>query len=79
MDLKEKEYAYANLVILQIKRMLDNTMKEHRDFSNWEIINIALDILRIMSEISCGTMYFDEGTERQWLPLQIDQRGEPDC
>jgi len=66
MDLNDKEYSYANLVILQIKRMLDNTNKEHHDFSNWDIINIALDILRIMTEISCGTMYFDEGTERQW-------------
>ena len=48
MDLKEKESSYANLVILQIKRNLDNTMIKHRDYSNWEIINIALDILRIM-------------------------------
>ena len=76
MDLKDKEYAYANLVILQIKRMLDNTMKEHRDFSNWEIINIALDILRIMSEISCGTAYFDEGTERQWELFFDAQKSE---
>ena len=20
-----------------------------------------------------------EGSEREWLPLQVDQRGEPDC
>ena len=25
-----------------------------------------LDILRIMTEISCGVPHFDEGTERQW-------------
>ena len=66
MDLKEKESSYANLVILQIKRNLDNTMIKHKDYSNWEIINIALDILRIMSEISYGAKYYDEGTEKQW-------------
>lgn len=66
MDLKEKDYTYSNLAILQIKRLIDLTMIEHRDYSDAEIVNIALDILRIMCEISCGAIYFDEGTERTW-------------
>ena len=65
-NLKNEEYSYANLVILQIRRMIDLTMIEHREYTDAEIVNIALDILRIMTEISCGTMYFDEGTERTW-------------
>ena len=62
-DINSKDYTYANLLIMNIKRMIDESEIEHRDFSDAEIVMIALNILRIMSE-----MIYGNGTEdfREW-------------
>lgn len=57
-DLESKEYTYSNLLIKRIKRMIDKCEIDHRDFSESEIVCIALNVLRIMTEIPFG-----DGTE----------------
>lgn len=51
IDINSKEYTYANLNIIAIKRLISKSEFNNRDFSQSDIINIALDILRIMCEI----------------------------
>ncbi len=58
MDLESKDYTYAKLLILRIKRMIDKSSIEHRDFSESEIVVLGLNILRIMAELPFG-----DGTE----------------
>ncbi len=53
-DLESKEYTYSNLLIKRIKRMIDKCEIDHRDFSESEIVCIALNVLRIMAEIPFG-------------------------
>ena len=52
VDINSKEYTYANLNIITIKRLIGKCELNNREFSTSEIINVALDILRIMCEIS---------------------------
>lgn len=54
MDLESKEYTLAKLLILRIKRMIDKCEVDHRDFSESEIVRLALNTLRIMCEIYYG-------------------------
>ena len=54
MDLESKEYTLAKLLILRIKRMIDKCETDHRDFSESEIVRLALNTLRIMCEIYYG-------------------------
>lgn len=60
MDLESKEYTFAKLLILRIKRMIDKCEVEHRDFSESEIVLLALNTLRIISEIHYGNGNEDE-------------------
>jgi len=53
-DLQSKDYTYSNLLIKRIKRMIDKSDINHRDFSESEIVCIALNVLRIMTEIPFG-------------------------
>ena len=48
MDLESKEYTLAKLLILRIKRMIDKCEVDHRDFSESEIVRLALNKLRII-------------------------------
>lgn len=77
MDLTEKEYTYANLVLLQIRRNLA-AMLHHHSYSDAEIINIALDIMRILMEISSGVMHITEENEREWDLFFQAQKDEKD-
>ena len=62
MDLNDKDFTYANLQIVQIRRLLDN-MLYYQEMKDSQIVNIGLDILRIICEISSGL----EGvSEREW-------------
>ena len=72
-DLESKEYTYSNLLIKRIKRMIDKCEIEHRDFSESEIVCIALNILRIMAEIPFG-----DGTEdaHEWQYFFDAQKSE---
>ena len=54
MDLESKDYTLAKLLILRIKRMIDKCEVDHRDFSESEIVRLALNTLRIMCEIYYG-------------------------
>ena len=54
MDLESKDYTLAKLLILRIKRMIDKCEMDHRDFSESEIVRLALNTLRIMCEIYYG-------------------------
>ena len=54
MDYNSKDFTYANLLIIRIKRMLGSYEKPHKDFSDSEIVYLALGILRIMTEIPFG-------------------------
>ena len=77
MDLTEKEYTYANLVLLQIRRDL-NAMLHHFDYSDSELVNIALDIMRILIDISSGVMHTTEENEREWDLFFQAQKDEKD-
>ena len=54
IDLNSKDYTYANLNILQIKRLIEQSEFNDKEYSSNELINIGLDILRIMCEIPFG-------------------------
>ena len=54
MDLESKDYTLAKLLILRIKRMIDKCEVDYRDFSESEIVRLALNTLRIMCEIYYG-------------------------
>lgn len=60
VDINSKEYTYANLNIIAIKRLIGKSELNDKEFSPSEIINIALDILRIMCEISYEDGIVDE-------------------
>ena len=77
MDLKDKDFTYANLQILQIRRILDY-MLYNQKLSDADIINIALNIRRIMMEISSGVCHFSDDNEREWdlfFDAEKDEKG----
>ena len=53
-DLNSKDYTYGNLLIKNIKRMIDKSEEGHKDFTDSDIILIGLNILRIMAELPFG-------------------------
>ena len=61
--LKDKEYTLSNLLIIKIQRLMDEYEKPHKEYSESEIVRIALSILKIMLEIPFG-----DGSEdpREW-------------
>lgn len=61
IDLNSTDYTYANLTIANIKRLISESEFHDKDYAPNEIINIALDILRIMCEIPFG-----DGTENEF-------------
>ena len=67
------DLTYANLLIKRIRRMIDESTIEHREFSDSELMTIALNILRIMSEI-----FFGDGTEdaHEWQYFFDAQKSE---
>ena len=77
MDLNEKEFTYSNLVILQIRRMLGN-MLYTQEMKDSEIVNIALDVLRILMEISTGVCHITEDNEREWDLFFQAEKSEKD-
>ena len=62
-NLKDKEYTLSNLLIIRIQRLMDEYEKPHKEYSDAEIVRIALNVLRIMLEIPFG-----DGSEdaREW-------------
>lgn len=66
INLNSKDYTYANLNILTIKRLLEQSEYNTRDFAANEIINIALDILRIMCEIPFAVYDNKQYDEYEW-------------
>ena len=75
MDLESRDYTFAKLLILRIKRMIDKCEVEHRDFSESEIVLIALNILRIMCELPYGNGNEDV---REWDLFFRAQKSEED-
>lgn len=75
MDMNEKDFTYANLQILHIKRMLDN-MLNVQDYSDAELVNIGLEILRILCDISSGVIHFSDDDEREWDLFYDAQKSE---
>lgn len=65
IDLNDKDFTYSNLVILQIRRILGN-MLYTQELSDADLINIALDVLRILMEISSGVAHMTDEIEREW-------------
>lgn len=66
INLNSKDYTYANLNILTIKRLLEQSEYNTKDFAPNEIINIALDILRIMCEIPFCVHNNNQHDEYEW-------------
>ena len=54
MDLESRDYTFAKLLIVRIKRMIDKCEVEHKDFTESDIVLLGLNILRIMCEIFYG-------------------------
>lgn len=78
MDLNDNKYTYANLQILQIRRMMDY-MLNPQDYEDCDLVNIGLDLLRILIEISAGVCHVTEDNEREWDLFHDAQKGEKEC
>lgn len=77
MDLNDKNFTYSNLVLLQIRRMLDD-MLYTQDLKDYDILNIALSIMRILMEISSGISHDSDDSEREWdlfIDAQQSEKG----
>lgn len=75
IDMESPDYTWANLLVMYIKRLIDKTNIEHRDFSESEIVLLGLNILRIMCEIHYG-----DGTEdaQEWQYFFQAQKTDKD-
>ena len=65
-DLDSKDFTYTNANIMRIKRMIRRSDFYCHDFTSEEIVQIAVDILRIMVEIPFGN-----GNKRDDLEWQM--------
>ena len=74
MDLQSREYTFAKLLIVRIKRMIDQCKVEHRDFSESEIVLMGLNILRIMCEIYYGNGKEDPHDWQYFFDAQKSER-----
>jgi len=74
MDLNNEKYTYANLVILEIKRILDNINIDHRDYSDADIVNIALGVLRILCEISTESQIMENKQMKLFFNAEKDKK-----
>ena len=67
------DLTYANLLIKRIRRMIDGSEFEHKDFTDEDLMTIALNVLRIMTEF-----IFGDGTEdvHEWQYFFDAQKSE---
>lgn len=75
MDLKEKEFTYGNLVILQIRSMMDD-MVYSQELTDAEIVNISLDIMRILMEYSSGLAHARNERDLNLLSKAMENEDE---
>lgn len=75
INLESDDYSYSNVLIMRIKEMIDKSDYSHNDCTESGIINIALNIMRIMCEIPLGN---GEEDEREWELFFKAQKTERD-
>lgn len=70
----DKNLTYANLQILQIRRIMDDMLMEQENLKDSDIVHIALDIMRIFCDISAGSLYLDDEEWEGFLDAQKDEQ-----
>lgn len=66
IDLNELDSAYAHIQIANIRKNLNDMLIDGDGYKDSEIVNIGLEIFRILIEISTGVMHISEDNEREW-------------
>ena len=74
IDLNELDSAYAYIQIANIRKDLNDMLIDSEGYKDSEIVNIALDIMRILIEISSGTIQYDESEWESFLQAQKDEK-----
>lgn len=77
IDLNDKDFTYTNLVLLQIRRILGE-MLYPQNLTDADLINIALEIMRILMEISAGVSHVSDANEKEWDLFFQAEKNEKD-